>query len=111
MASGTVVSTAGGNILMTASQGIEVSQLVAGTGEVGLVAGESIVDAQNDTVSVDANGFSLPDGDPRVVNVQASGLLLQAGGSIGTAGNPLDTNVGTLAVQAESMFMFSNPAM
>jgi hypothetical protein len=90
VAPGFAALTAGGNIRYEAGLDLVVDQINAGAGQVALVSGGSILDAQNDTVSPDANGFSLLTGDPRVLNVIATSIYLEAGGSIGQAVNPLD---------------------
>jgi len=51
-------------------------------------------------VGHDANGFATQTGAARTENVIASAARLEAGGTIGVAGNPLDTAVATLAARA-----------
>ncbi|MEX2430707.1 MAG: hypothetical protein WD645_02160, partial [Dehalococcoidia bacterium] len=55
----------GGNIRYEAEVDIVVGILDAGAGDLGLLAGGDILDAQSDTVGVDGNGFADPTGDAR----------------------------------------------
>ena len=100
------VTTAGGNIYflagaagINANNSVTLGRLDAGGGNITIIAGWDILDAQNDTVAATASGLALPVGT-RVVNLTASNLHLQSGRHIGQAGNPLDTSVDTLAAFA-----------
>jgi hypothetical protein len=90
-------TTQGGNIYYRAPGNITLGTLTAGSGGVWLNAGGSILDAQNDTVQLGDAGFENATGGPRVVNVRAQTVVLQAGGTIGIEGNPIDTEVRTIA--------------
>ncbi len=71
-----------------------------------------ISDAQNDTVSHDADGFATQAGD-RIVNIISTELLLDADADIGAAGNPLDIEAGTLAARSKegSVWLFETDAL
>ena len=88
------------NIRFTAGDDVVLGTLDAGTAAISVNAGGNILDAQADTVGVDANGFATNSG--RTVNLIASDLRLDAVGGIGEAGNPVDTSVDTLAARADS---------
>jgi filamentous hemagglutinin family protein len=72
-----------------------------------------ILDAQNDTVGHDAEGFATQTGDARVANILAENLLLDAAGNIGSGGNPLDLTVGTLAARSAngSIWLYETDAL
>jgi hypothetical protein len=90
-------TTKGGNIFYRAANNVTVGILNAGTGGIWVQAGGSILDAQEDTVAPGAAGFATATGVTRVVNIDARTTVLQAGGSIGVEGNPIDTNVDVIA--------------
>jgi hypothetical protein len=92
-------TTQGGNIYYRAPGpgNITLGTLTAGSGGAWVIAGGSILDAQGDTVAPGAAGFATATGVARVVNVGARTAVLQAGGSIGVEGNPIDTNVDVIA--------------
>jgi len=88
MANGAVATTTGGDIRYTAALDLQLGELNAVTGHVGLVAGGSIVD-----------------GD-LAVDVRASGLSIQAGGAIGSALDAVDTAVDTISASAGAGGLF-----
>ena len=88
MAAGALVSNANGAVRM-AAQNIQVGEVVAG-GNVSLAASGAITDA---------NG-NLTTGSSGVIDVQASGLRLNAGTGAGTPTDALRTQVGTLSATA-----------
>ncbi|MFN6128215.1 MAG: beta strand repeat-containing protein [Planctomycetota bacterium] len=90
-------TTQGGNIYYRAPLNVTLGTLTAGSGGAWVNAGGSILDAQGDTVAPGAAGFATATGAARVVNVGARTAVLQAGGSIGVEGNPIDTNVDVIA--------------
>ncbi|MDX9868693.1 MAG: filamentous hemagglutinin N-terminal domain-containing protein, partial [Kiritimatiellia bacterium] len=83
--------------------GIAVGSVAAGAGaaaDVTLDAGTgAITDLQADTVTPDAEGFSVPDG-VRTVNIVADQLAMTADGNIGASGDPLDITVNTVAAES-----------
>jgi hypothetical protein len=114
----TVSQTQGKNIRYEAKQDVKLGVLDARTaadrasgkldeqanwGDVAVVAGGSISDARTDTVEHEADGFAKQNGDKRTVNVFAEDAAFTAtAGSVGQAGNPLDTEVATLAASAKA---------
>jgi hypothetical protein len=103
MTDGVTSTTANGNVVYRADDNVTVGLINAGTGRVGILATNgSILDARTDTVGVDANGFAMQTGSTRTVNIIASELSMAAGDDIGTAGNAIDTTVGTLTATAGS---------
>jgi hypothetical protein len=96
-----VSQTQGGNIYYRAAIDVTVGILNAKNSGVWVEAGRSILDGQGDTVLPGAAGFATATGDPRVVNVDARTAVLQAGGSIGVEGNPIDTNVDVIAAASK----------
>ena len=88
MAAGALVSDTNGAIRM-AAQNIQVGEVAAG-GNVSLTATGAIADANGNTTT----------GSGAVVDVQASGLRLNAGTGVGTSGDALRTQVATLSASA-----------
>ena len=93
-------ATKGGNIHYWASQDVILSQLNSSSGSISVIAGMNIVDLHNDTVTNTSEGFSDPTNDPRIENLTAASILLQASGDIGVPGNPLDTFAGSIALSS-----------
>jgi hypothetical protein len=87
MQAGTAIVTAGGNIrLEAANQGhLRLAQLTTPGGNIALVADGAVVD--NDA----------PGAEDATVNLTAATVRIDANSSAGTAGNFLETNIGTLA--------------
>ncbi|MDX9868720.1 MAG: hypothetical protein RBT78_12440 [Kiritimatiellia bacterium] len=115
MMEGTVSQTDGGEIAYAAMGNMTIATLdartgadrLAGTrdnqadwGNVLLVGNGSILDAQTDTVEADAEGFSAQTGNPREVNVYGNTAQIMTLGSVGEAGNPLDTELATVAAES-----------
>ena len=92
MAASATVSTVDAAVLLTAGGDITLSQVSAGTGSVGLVAGARVIDGD-------------ADGDTGV-DVQAGALALQAGGAVGSSANALETQVATLAASSAAGGLF-----
>ena len=88
MAAGALVSDTNGAVRM-AARNIQVGEVVAG-GNVSLAATGAITDANGNTTT----------GSGAVIDVQASGLRLNAGTGIGTSGDALRTQVATLSANA-----------
>jgi len=86
----------GGNIQYRATGDIELGIIDAGMGSISLISLADVLDAQNDTVGMGANGFATQTNDPRVVNIIGSALFISAE-NIGVAGNPVDIEVANLA--------------
>ncbi|MHC5112547.1 MAG: beta strand repeat-containing protein, partial [Planctomycetota bacterium] len=87
------------NIRYTAEVDVELGILDAGTGNVGIIASTGdIRDVQDDLVDRDGEGFASNAG--RTVNVYGSDLRMDAAGNIGEAGDPIDTEVATMAAVA-----------
>jgi len=93
MGAGSSVSTNNGNILLQAGGDIVVATLAAGSGNVGVNAGGSILDQDSA-------------GDSRL-NIGAAGLQLKAGKAIGAGLNHLEISVSSLsaAAGAEGMYL------
>jgi hypothetical protein len=91
-------STSDSNIRYDGQSDVTVGVLDAGTADISVTAGGSVLDAHADTVGVDGDGFATNAG--RTVNLVASDLRLEAGADIGSAGDPLDTSVDTVATTA-----------
>jgi len=98
-----VSTNVNGNIVYNAGGSARIGRLDAGTGKVSIIAVGDILDAQNDRVDAPSTGpgFALLSGDARTVNVTAAELRLETQGAVGAAGNPFDTAVATLAVNAD----------
>jgi filamentous hemagglutinin len=96
-------TTVNGNIVYNAGGSALIGRLGAGTGKVSIIAVGDILDAQNDRVDAPDTGpgFALLSGDARTVNVTAAELRLETQGAVGAAGNPFDTAVAMLAVNAD----------
>ena len=88
MAAGALVSDTNGAVRM-AAQNIQVGEVVAG-GNVSLTATGAITDANGNTTT----------GSGAVIDVQASGLRLNAGTGVGTSGDALRTQVAALSASA-----------
>jgi hypothetical protein len=82
MGVGATMGTNNAGVLLNAAGSVTLGSITAGTGHVAITAGANIVD-----------GRATPGAD-----ITASGLILKAGQSVGSAGNPLETAVDTLAV-------------
>ncbi|MBX3421527.1 MAG: hypothetical protein KF752_08225 [Pirellulaceae bacterium] len=94
-------TTQGGHIHYLAQANVTVGVLNASTSlltsTVAVTATTgSILDGQNDTIGLDANGFATQIGT-REVNIIGDAANLFAGVNVGAAGNPLDTQVVSLA--------------
>ncbi|HAC92710.1 MAG TPA: hypothetical protein DCF63_19075, partial [Planctomycetaceae bacterium] len=100
MTESALTATKGGNIHYWASQDVILSQLNSISGSISIIAGLNIIDLHNDTVMKTSEGFSDPTNDPRVENLIAASILLQASGDIGVPGNPLDTFAGSIALSS-----------
>ncbi|MEX2430835.1 MAG: hypothetical protein WD645_02815, partial [Dehalococcoidia bacterium] len=112
MASATTTTSTGGNIRFEAGTNMTLGILDAGAGNLSLLAGGDILDAQGDTVGVGTNGFADPTGDARVTNLNGAELRLEAGGDIGAAGNPLDIEVDVLsALAGGNLYLFETDAL
>jgi hypothetical protein len=87
MQAGTATVTAGGNIRVeAANQGhLRLAQLTTPGGSIALVADGAVVD--ND----------VPGAEDATVNLTAAAVRIDANSSAGTAGNFLETNIGTMA--------------
>ena len=83
MADGTT-TTAGGNVLVQASQGVELAA----------------ISAEGKTVAVKANGGDITDANGGAANITAANAALTASGSVGAGSDHIETTVETLAVQA-----------
>ncbi|MBU6236801.1 MAG: hypothetical protein KGQ51_03160, partial [Planctomycetes bacterium] len=93
-------TTQGGNIYYRAANNVTVGVLNAGNGGIWIEAAGNIVDAQNDTVGVDTDGFAQETNPgTRVVNLIGNTAVLRTLGDIGVATNPLDTSIETLATE------------
>jgi hypothetical protein len=88
MADATRTGSSDGNILLQAGADITLETLDAGTADVSVSAGNDILDQDSD-----ANGAASPD-------IEAAGLLLNAGGGIGTGSNHLEIAATTLSANA-----------
>ncbi|MEM6691509.1 MAG: hypothetical protein AAF664_18925, partial [Planctomycetota bacterium] len=95
-------TTTDGNVFYraeSAGQDITIGQIDAGAGDVAVQAGQSIIDAQDDTVGFNTGGFAtFTDRTSNIIADEAS--LIAGTGSIGVAGNPMDLTVNTLAASA-----------
>ncbi|PWF55728.1 beta strand repeat-containing protein, partial [Massilia glaciei] len=86
MAEGVAVSSVNGAIVLTAGGDVTIETLSAGSGNVGITAGGSVLDQDGA-------------GDTGV-DILAGGLRVNAGMSIGTAANRLELSVSTLSAHA-----------
>ena len=88
---------------VAALQDVKLGQLDAGAaGMVSVVAGRDILDARDDTVGHDGEGFATQTDDDRTENIIANEAQLTAGRNIGQGkdegvSNPLDISDDTLA--------------
>ncbi len=101
MVAGALVSDTNGAVRM-AAQNIQVGEVVAG-GDVSLTASGAIADANGNTTT----------GSGAVIDVQASGLRLNAGTGVGTSGDALRTQVATLSasVLAGGAYVINDQAL
>lgn len=99
MAATATASTVDAAVLLTAVGSLTLSQVNAGTGNVGLVAGGQVIDGD-------------ADGDAGI-DLQAGALALQAGGAVGASANALETQVATLAASsgAGGLFVTNSTAL
>jgi hypothetical protein len=82
MGAGATIGTNNGNVLLNAAGGVTLGIITAGTGN----------------VAITAQAGSIVDGSTDGADITAVGLILKAGQSVGSASNPLETTVDTLAV-------------
>ncbi|MEX0331567.1 MAG: filamentous hemagglutinin N-terminal domain-containing protein [Puniceicoccaceae bacterium] len=106
-------STAAGNIRYAGDGNVTTGILDAGASSVSVVSENgSILDAQNDTVGVDGEGFATQTNDPRTANLIAANVRLQAAGDIGSAGNPVDSTAGVVAASSGgSTYLYESDAL
>lgn len=99
LAATATVSAVDAAVLLTAAGDLVLSQVNAGTGNVGLVAGGRVIDGDADADTS--------------VDVQAGALAVQAGGAVATSTNALETQVATLAASsaAGGLFVINSTAL
>ncbi|XPV82667.1 MAG: beta strand repeat-containing protein [Halarcobacter sp.] len=94
MADGTQIATTNsGNILLDAGNDVNIESINAGTGSVSITALGNLVD----TDAIDTTNSD--------VDIQASSLLLDITGFIGTATNHIETTVTTLSAKGAGLFV------
>jgi len=103
MASGSLITSVGAAVNVKAAQDVNVGRVVAGANVALTAVNGSVADA-NGNVSTSGNG---------VLNVQASGLSLQAAVGLGSSTDALRTQVSTLAEQvgASGAYLINNQTL